>query len=177
MCARQWQTRNCTNKKQCSRQLQCEVPGGVGNVVNSSLFNNSSLSTLSSTSPAVQGGVQPGGSLGGRRGVGGGGGGVGGQGTFPSTCHILHYHMVLHSEGTSHNNNDHKDPEQGFRLRSHAFGLCNNRTVGFAHNFVAGLTCCPAFAHEVNIYCRPKEPGRTFWPSMKGMTSSTQLHT
>ncbi len=26
------------NKKQCSRQLQCKVPCGVGNVVNSSLF-------------------------------------------------------------------------------------------------------------------------------------------
>ncbi len=26
-----------------------------------------------------------------------------GQGTFQSSCHILHYHMVLRSEGTSHN--------------------------------------------------------------------------
>ncbi len=40
------------NKKQCSRQLQCEVPCGVGNVINSSLFINSSLSSLSSTSHA-----------------------------------------------------------------------------------------------------------------------------
>ncbi len=37
------------NKKQCSRQLQCEVPCGVGYVVNSSLFINSSLSSLSPT--------------------------------------------------------------------------------------------------------------------------------
>ncbi len=49
------------NKKQCSRQLQCEVPCSVGNVVNSSLFN-SSWSSLSSTSHAdFAGGVWPGG--------------------------------------------------------------------------------------------------------------------
>ncbi len=89
------------NKKQCSRQLQCEVPCGIGNVV------NSSLSSLSSTSHAVQGGgvlatgaVQAGGGRLGRvRGLG-----VRGQGTFPSTCHVLHYHMVLRPKGTSHNN-------------------------------------------------------------------------
>ncbi len=28
----------CNNKKQCSRQLQCEVPCGVSDVVNSSLL-------------------------------------------------------------------------------------------------------------------------------------------
>ena len=44
-----------TNKKQCSRQLQCNVPCSVGNFVNSSLFINSSLSSLSSTSHAIQG--------------------------------------------------------------------------------------------------------------------------
>ncbi len=38
------------NKKQCSRQLQCKVPCGVGNIVNASLFINSSLSSLFSTS-------------------------------------------------------------------------------------------------------------------------------
>ena len=27
----------------------------------------------------------------------------GGQGTFQSSCHILHYHMVLRPKGTSHN--------------------------------------------------------------------------
>ncbi len=42
------------NKKQCSRQLQCEVLCGVDNVINSSLFINSSLSSLSSTSYAIQ---------------------------------------------------------------------------------------------------------------------------
>ncbi len=48
------------NKKQCSRQLQCEIPCGVGNVVNSSLFINSSLSSLSSTLHAVcRGGPPP----------------------------------------------------------------------------------------------------------------------
>ncbi len=41
------------NKKQCSRQLQCEVPCGTGNVINSFLFINSSLSSLSSTNHAV----------------------------------------------------------------------------------------------------------------------------
>ncbi len=44
------------NKKQCSRQLQCEFPCSVRNVVNSSLFINSSLSSLSFTSHAVTGG-------------------------------------------------------------------------------------------------------------------------
>ncbi len=38
------------NKKQCSRQLQCEVPCSIGNVINSSLFINYSWSSLSSTS-------------------------------------------------------------------------------------------------------------------------------
>ncbi len=42
-----------------------------------------------------------GGGLGRGRGVGGG---AGDQGIFPSTCHILHYHIVLRPEGTSHNN-------------------------------------------------------------------------
>ena len=36
---------HCLNKKQCSRQLQCEVPCSIGNVANSSLFINSSLSS------------------------------------------------------------------------------------------------------------------------------------
>ncbi len=76
------------NKKQCSRQLQCEVPCGIGNVINSSLFINSSLSSLSSTSHTVHEeshlwwGVLPS--------AGGGGGGSGrgeGQGTFQSSCH------------------------------------------------------------------------------------------
>ncbi len=30
--------------------------------------------------------------------------GGGGQGTFCSSCHILHYHIVLRPKGTSHNN-------------------------------------------------------------------------
>ncbi len=75
------------NKKQGSRQQQCEVPCGIGNVINSSLFINSSLSSLSSTSHAVHRGVQlcvcvcvcVGSGHGGRlrqgEGVGGGGGG------------------------------------------------------------------------------------------------------
>ncbi len=32
-----------------------------------------------------------------------GGLGLGGQGTFYPPCHILHHHMVLRPEGTSHN--------------------------------------------------------------------------
>ncbi len=101
------------NKKQCSRQLQCEVPCGISNVVNSSLFISSSLSSLSSTSHAIHRGVQPWGGLamgGSRQGGLGGGGGLGegvrgkGEGIFPSTCHILHYHKVLCPKGTSHNN-------------------------------------------------------------------------
>ncbi len=47
----------------------------------------------------------------GHRGGLGRGGGLGegeevrgrGQGTFPSTCHKLHCHMVLHPKGTLHN--------------------------------------------------------------------------
>ncbi len=97
------------NKKQCSRQLQCEVPC-TGNVINSSLFINSSLSSLSSTSHAVCRGVQPqvGEGVAEGRGLGQGvGGGEGvrerGQGTFHPPCHVLHYHMVLRPKGTSHN--------------------------------------------------------------------------
>ncbi len=53
-----------------------------------------------------QGGVWLGGSGQGGVWLGGGGGlarGVQGQGTFKSSCHILHYHMVLRPKGTSHN--------------------------------------------------------------------------
>ncbi len=60
------------NKKQCSRQLQCEVPCGVGNVMNSSLFIFSSLSSLFSTSYAVRVCVWRGGGLA-TGGLGGGG--------------------------------------------------------------------------------------------------------
>ncbi len=53
------------------------------------------------------GGVQQGeGDLAGGGGLAGGWGegvGGGGQGTFHPPCHILHYHMVLRPEGTSHN--------------------------------------------------------------------------
>ncbi len=96
------------NKKQCSRQLQCEVSCSISDVMNSALFINSSWSSLSLTSHAVfwaggglaMGGVWLlGGPTGGRRGPIGGRG----QGTFWSSCHILHYHMVLHPKGTSHN--------------------------------------------------------------------------
>ncbi len=89
-----------TNKKQCSGQLQCEVPCSVSNVINFSLFINSSLFSLSSTSHAVCGGGGSGG-----RGVGEEDGVKGGegQGTFPSSCHILHYRMGLRPEGNSHN--------------------------------------------------------------------------
>ncbi len=51
-CPKQAIREHHTNKKQCSRQLQCEVPC-IGNVINSSLFINSSLSSLSSTSHAA----------------------------------------------------------------------------------------------------------------------------
>ncbi len=114
-------------------QLQCKVPCGISNVIDSSLFINPSLSSLSSTSHAAccpwagvwhgglplaggsgrgKGGLVGGGGSGrgrgcgrGRRGlVGGGGSGRGrGQGTSQSSCHRLHYHMVLRPKGTSHN--------------------------------------------------------------------------
>ncbi len=98
------------NKKQCSRQLQCEVPCGIGDVVNSSLFINSSLSSLSSTSHAVyrgshlwqgggvclqQGGFASSGGRGAHRGRG--------TGDISVQLPLLHYHMVLRPKGTSHN--------------------------------------------------------------------------
>ncbi len=58
---------------------------------------------LSAGGPAA-GGFGHGGFVWGR-GVRGRGGGLGGrgQGTFHPPCHVLHYHMVLRPEGTSHN--------------------------------------------------------------------------
>ena len=94
-----------SNKKQCSRQLQCEVPCGVGNVINSSLFIKTSLSSLPSTSHAACCPWK-------------GGSGQGGQGTFQSSCHVLHYHMVLRPKGTSHNK-----PAEGCRPRRLQSGL------------------------------------------------------
>ncbi len=63
---------------------------------------DSSLSFLSSTGGPGAGGVWGQGGFGGG-GVGGGGPEGRGQGTFPSTCHVLRYHMVLRPKGTSHN--------------------------------------------------------------------------
>ncbi len=94
-------SRRSQNKKQCSRQLQCEVPCDVGIVINSSLFINSSLSSLSSTSHAVQGGVfqlQGGPTVRGGLGQGGlgEGEGEGEGGDISSTLpYILHHHVVL----------------------------------------------------------------------------------
>ncbi len=78
-------------------QLQFKVPCGVSDVVNSSLFINSSLSpgVVFHHSYCLEGGPATGG--------GGGGGGLGGRGHFYPPCHILHYHMVLRPEGTLHN--------------------------------------------------------------------------
>ncbi len=91
------------NKKQCSRQLQCEVPCGVGNVINSSLFINSSLSSLSSTSHAICRGSSYGGGSG-CKGVWAGAGGWGrGAGDISIQLPLPHYHMVLRPKGTSHN--------------------------------------------------------------------------
>ncbi len=62
------------NEKQCSKQLQCEVPCSIGNVVNSSLFINCSFLfcpppvMLSMEGGSAGGGVWPGGSMGGGRG-------------------------------------------------------------------------------------------------------------
>ncbi len=102
-CCVDLRTRHISNKKQCSRQLQCEVPCSVGNVANSSLFINSFWSSLSSASHAVlggglaEGGVWPqgvwpwgGGVWQGEGGLAGRGGvpqGGGGQGTFWSSYH------------------------------------------------------------------------------------------
>ncbi len=78
------------NKKQCSRQLQCDVPCGVGNVINSSLFIKSSLSSLSSTShagpPPSGGGVWQGRGSGRGRGLGEGEGAGDISSTLPYTA-------------------------------------------------------------------------------------------
>ncbi len=51
-----------------------------------------------------RGGSAAGGSASSRGGSGWGRGVRGrGQGTFQSSCHVLHYHMVLRPRGTSHN--------------------------------------------------------------------------
>ncbi len=117
------------NKKPCSRQLQCKVPCGVGNVVHSSLFINSSLSSLSSTSCAVYRGwshlcgVPASGKGGSTSGMGRGSGrGEEGQGTFQSSCHQLHYHMVLRPKGTSHNDPEGLEPQKPSPWRTHSPG-------------------------------------------------------
>ena len=116
--------------KFCRRVTNVKTPI----VFNSSLFINSSLSSLSSTSHAVHGGVSGhrGGvwPYGGGLGRGRGGRGGGGQGTFPSSCPILHYHMVLRPKGTSHNK-----PEQ-FRTRQPKRG--GERVCPVAGGGVAG---------------------------------------
>ncbi len=106
------------NKKQCSRQVQCEVPCSVGNVINSSLFINSSLSSLSSTSHVVFLS-----STGGGSGCRGGSACGGGQGTFWSSCHILHCHMVLRPKGTSYNKAWTRAPEPVLQQR--CLGRCD----------------------------------------------------
>ncbi len=79
------------NKKQCSMQLQCEVP--------CRLCRRFRLVLLVFCQEGSRG---RGGSGGRGFGVGWGGGlGWRGQGIFQLPCHILHYHMV--PEGTSHN--------------------------------------------------------------------------
>ncbi len=81
-----------------SAQGNCSAKSLAALVMSSILpySSNSSLSSLSSTSYAIcrEGGVQWGGGL----------AGGGGQGTFHPPCHVLHYHLVLRPEGTSHNN-------------------------------------------------------------------------
>ncbi len=111
-----------SNKKQCSRQLQCEVPCSVGNVLNSSLFINSSLSSLPSTSHTAccpgGGGSTTGGST--------TGGGVWPEGIFHSSCHTLHYHMVLRPKGTSHNQLTQRTQDHRFDLEGIRFGSWSN---------------------------------------------------
>ncbi len=55
--------------------------------------------------PAMGGLPLAGGPMGERGSHRGRGGPIGGrgQGTFQSSCHVLHYHMVLRPKGTSHN--------------------------------------------------------------------------
>ncbi len=97
------------NKKQCSRQLQCEVPCRwchrfflVLLVFHKSCKHKSSFISANPTA-AIWGGPGTGRSKGrGGPGAGGSGGGRG-QGTFHPPCHILHNHMVLRPQWTSHN--------------------------------------------------------------------------
>ncbi len=79
-----------------SAQGNCSAKSLPGNVA------DSSLSSLSSERRGVWG--QGGLGAGGVRGQGiREGRGLGRQGTFHPPCHVLHYHMVLRPEGTSHN--------------------------------------------------------------------------
>ncbi len=89
------------NEKQCSRQLQCEVPCSVAVALMSSILPCLSiLPGAPCPPPAMLSSAEGGGVW---AGSGQGGRGEGGQGTFWSSCHILHYHMVLRPKGTSHN--------------------------------------------------------------------------
>ena len=121
----------CNDKKRTSiltrssAQGNCTAKSLVASVMSSilTLFINSSLSSLSSNSHAChRKGLMVGGrgSLAGgvQQGEGGLAGG-GGQGTFQSSYHILHYHMVLRPKGTSHN-------ETNFH---NAFGFSNARNL------------------------------------------------
>ncbi len=89
------------DKTRSSAQGNCSAKSLAGNVINSSLFINSALSSLLvfhqsccmlSTGGSAVGGPPPAGGV--WPGRGGSGRGRG-QGTFQSSCHILHYHTVL----------------------------------------------------------------------------------
>ncbi len=64
------------------------------------------------------GGSIRGGGSGRGRGVWQGEGEGRGQGTFQSSCHVLHYHMVLRPKGTSHNETKFPRAERTSRLSS-----------------------------------------------------------
>ena len=122
----------CPKKTRSSAQGNFRAKSLAGNVANSSLSSFSSM-----------GGVWGWGVQGWRDSGGGGGLGRGregeGQGTCHPPCYILHYHMVLHPKGTSHNN---KTSHAQF---PHGWSPCGNCFGQFWHWAVpTGQQCSSA---------------------------------
>ncbi len=66
------------------------------------------------------------------------GGGGGGQGTFHPTCHVLHCHVVLRPEVTSHKNSvAHADVDEC----AISADLCTGQAHGACFNSPGGYSC------------------------------------
>ncbi len=79
-------------------------------------------------------------------GSGGGGGslrGEGGQGTLQSSCHILHYHMVLRPKGTSHNET--REVMLNCTIQGTLPQICTTTNRNMPRNFDAKSKACHMF--------------------------------